>query len=110
MMITRAASTQMSIRNLLSVIEDDGNPSPTFSCSSDDVPLSGLTWTKGSGSGILPREVTVATSSNKINLEWNRDLVYTDSGQYRCTAASNQVGTNVAILNLLVRCKFVFFN
>ncbi len=35
-------------------------------------------------------------SNSELMLEWNRNLLYTDSGEYICTS-QNSVGNNTAI-------------
>ena len=48
--------------------------------------------------------VAARKSNSELLLEWNRNLLYTDSGEYICTSQNN-VGTNAVKINLLVQCN-----
>ncbi len=91
------------MNQLLSVISEDGDPAPTFSCTSDGFPLPTLTWSV-MGGGDLPSGVVVSTVSPRRILLWTRPLGYRDSGRYECTA-QNSRGTSRTILDLLVQRK-----
>lgn len=109
MTITREGTFESSISQLLQVTAEQGEPALTFSCSSDGVPRPTLMWRGQDGGTALPSGVaawnTPATGVS-LNLVWSRDLLYTDSGQYLCTA-KNSNGSSTARLDLFVRREYI---
>ena len=100
--ITHKTFGHSSIGGVLQVIAEEGDPSPTFFCSSDGFPLPNITWSGQNGGVELPND-----EQNSSNLVWNQTLEYTDSGLYECTAQNSQ-GTSVTRLDLLVRSKYKY--
>ena len=102
--ITHETFGHSSIGGVLRVIAEEGDPSPTFSCSSDGLPIPIITWSGQNGE--LPNDVILSMEQTSTNLVWNRRLEYTDSGLYECTAQNSQ-GSSVTRMDLLVRSKYI---
>ncbi len=82
----------------LNLTRQDGDPRVIFSCISEGFPNPTVTWSRAGG---LPMGVAARKSNSELLLEWNRNLLYTDSGEYICTSQNN-VGTNAVKINFLV--------
>lgn len=83
---------------------EEGDFGPSFACSANGFPTPYLSWREKNGGVALPNEVTLGENAMLV---WHRALEYTDSGYYSCDATNN-VGTNSAILDLLVRSEYEF--
>lgn len=85
----------------------DGDQGPQFSCSASGYFIPEVTWTF-KGSEDLPPGVEVSAEDEEgrvvRKLVWKRQLEYTDSGQFKCTAA-NDNGTSTAAINITVISK-----
>ena len=103
--ITHEMFGHSSIGGVLRVIAEEGDPSPTFFCSSDGLPIPVITWSGQNGGVELPNDVILRVEQTTSNLVWNRRLEYTDSGFYECTAQNSQ-RISVARLELLVQSKY----
>ncbi len=89
-----ASSTQGG----LNLTRQDGDPRVIFSCISEGFPNPTVTWSRAGG---LPLGIASRKSNSELLLEWNRNLLYTDSGEYICTSWNN-VGKNTSMIILLV--------
>ena len=93
--------------NYLQLTFIDGAPGPTIVCFSEGHRPPTATWSHGNSSS-LPDGITQTTERfgdrREVELQWQRSLKFTDSGNYSCRVANN-VGVGEAVLDLLVICK-----
>ena len=106
--VTYERGSQISINQLLEVTAEEGDFSPTFSCSSDGYPTPALSWVGPVSGGKFPNGVAQNRQGTDQMLVWNRNLVYMDSGFYNCMA-QNSRGSSTGTLNLLVKSKSSFY-
>ena len=92
-----------------------GDTTPLFTCTASGYPSPSITWVyEGVFSSFhvngLPDDVILADASREMEvreLQWQRTLLYTDSGMYKCTA-SNDYGDHEVTLDLLVQGECAF--
>ena len=90
----------------LHIILEDGDPGPNITCSADGHLPPTVMWMREHGSQDVPSDVTqVFQGDSVVRLQWLRPVKFTDSGSYVCRA-SNNVGTGIAILEVLVQSKY----
>lgn len=84
----------------------DGDPGPTIVCAvTDGHPSPLVTWMSENGRDLPIQVLQIRDQQNSVTqLQWMRSMKFTDSGSYICLA-SNSIGTNSAIMELLVKSK-----
>lgn len=96
----RPGTAQISGGPILRVRAMRGDRALNFSCLSEGSTSLSITWVGKDGGTTLPDGVERESS----DLVWNRNMQYTDSGQYLCNiSGDNEVST--ATLDLFVRRK-----
>ena len=83
---------------------EQGDAALTISCSSSGFPQPDLSWTRTEGGEEIPSMVTPVLNGDRLNLEWNRPLMFSDSGRYSCRGENDQ-GDDTAMLDLFVARK-----
>ena len=93
----------------LHLIFNDGAPGPAITCSASGYPPPVVEWIRDNGrglpSGILQQVAPSSNGEKAIQLRWQREMEFTDSGSYVCRAFNNN-GTDSATLELLVQSKY----
>ena len=99
--IINYVTAQISSNERLNVTAQHDDPPLTLSCSTV-VAIPILTWR---GPNRLPSGVILHTSPDaySVDLVWERNLLYSDSGQYVCGVIGSSIAT--AVLDLLVTGK-----
>lgn len=107
--ITHEGTGKASTNQVLQIVLEHGDPPPTFSCFSFGFPPPTITWKISDGTRTFPDGVdnnTVPNTQGSV-LVWSRQPEFTDSGQYLCDVTNNYNASSIAILELLVRCKYI---
>lgn len=85
---------------------DVGSSAVNISCSTYSVLPTQLTWSSRNEDNSIPSGISlISLGAQVLNLVWTRPSLYTDSGEYMCTA-TNTRGSNTATINLLVSSEY----
>ena len=88
----------------LYLVFDDGEFTPTITCSAGGYLTPTIRWVQESGRG-LPIGISQRIQPNgDLQLRWQRAIEFIDSGTYICEA-SNNIGNSSATLQILVQSK-----
>ncbi len=101
--------TAVHHNRVIQVVMNQGDSISDSSCYSSSILPTKLSWdVAGEDSAVLPSGVKEYHDKaiKVLNLVWSRPLVFSDSGQYSCTAL-NKNGANTAKLDLLVRREWL---
>ncbi len=87
---------------------DHGAPGPAITCSANGHLPPAIEWIRDNGrglpSGILQQNALSSNGEVVTQLRWQRQMEFTDSGNYICQAFNNN-GTDSVTLELLVQSK-----
>lgn len=102
MYITSSLYTDKTRTNqTLRLVVDQGHFISHYSCFSDSLLPTNLTWRLDGESSTISEG---SEANDGLKLEWNKKMDFSDSGKYICTG-TNKNGDSTAVIDLIVKRK-----